>query len=506
MESVKKAKVEVVIVGAGPAGITMALRLEKLGHKVILLEKQQFPRPQLGEALSPGIWNIFEYLEILHVLKKEHYLKNTIAEVIWENQEIFERKPNLKQENIIVNREELDADLLEEVRKRNIKVFQPINHLKWEQKTTNWFISFNSNNEKFEIETKFIVDARGRGSFSQKEQIKLGTAHLCLWQDVKNSIFCNRMKIEAVENGWIWGAPLTNNNYRMMLFLESEELNKSKAISIFKREINQSKLFSKFEKLIKDYSLNSCVIQSYIHENPWQQNFVKIGDAAFTLDPLSSSGVEKAMRFSMQTAICIHTVLKEYKEEKAKEFYEKQIIETNKRHSDWLQTFYNSAWCSNASLFWKNKKKNILDINSEKDISDFEKCFYKELKRETSEEKLEVIEFVPKHQIELLWNLEFELNPTINIQDILCIEDDLIKVKKGVLIQNEEKVFLHHLEIVKLLEESKHQKTIGEFIYKISTEIRFEFAVRIVFTLLKWKLLFISKESLIRNQKQLSSF
>ena len=37
-------KVEVLIIGAGPAGATLAYELARLGVKVLLLEKAQFPR------------------------------------------------------------------------------------------------------------------------------------------------------------------------------------------------------------------------------------------------------------------------------------------------------------------------------------------------------------------------------------------------------------------------------------------------------------------------------
>jgi len=44
-----------VIVGGGPAGAAMAIRLARLGHEVLLLDRDEFPRPKpCGECLSPA--------------------------------------------------------------------------------------------------------------------------------------------------------------------------------------------------------------------------------------------------------------------------------------------------------------------------------------------------------------------------------------------------------------------------------------------------------------------
>jgi halogenation protein CepH len=43
----------VVVVGGGPAGATTAAFIARRGHRVLLLEKQQFPRYQIGESLLP---------------------------------------------------------------------------------------------------------------------------------------------------------------------------------------------------------------------------------------------------------------------------------------------------------------------------------------------------------------------------------------------------------------------------------------------------------------------
>ena len=45
---------DVVVVGGGPAGSTAATVVAMRGHRVLLLEKQSFPRYQIGESLLPS--------------------------------------------------------------------------------------------------------------------------------------------------------------------------------------------------------------------------------------------------------------------------------------------------------------------------------------------------------------------------------------------------------------------------------------------------------------------
>jgi flavin-dependent dehydrogenase len=46
-------KVDVLVIGAGPAGTVAASIVNKAGFKVKIVEKQRFPRFVIGESLLP---------------------------------------------------------------------------------------------------------------------------------------------------------------------------------------------------------------------------------------------------------------------------------------------------------------------------------------------------------------------------------------------------------------------------------------------------------------------
>ena len=45
---------DVVVVGGGPGGATVATLVALQGHRTLLLEKEHFPRYQIGESLLPS--------------------------------------------------------------------------------------------------------------------------------------------------------------------------------------------------------------------------------------------------------------------------------------------------------------------------------------------------------------------------------------------------------------------------------------------------------------------
>lgn len=60
----------VVIVGAGPAGSSLAIRLARAGHDVQLLDAAEFPRPKpCGDAISPGALPLLEELGVVDDLE-----------------------------------------------------------------------------------------------------------------------------------------------------------------------------------------------------------------------------------------------------------------------------------------------------------------------------------------------------------------------------------------------------------------------------------------------------
>ncbi|MGS0728418.1 NAD(P)/FAD-dependent oxidoreductase, partial [Shewanella sp. 0m-11] len=72
--------VDVAIIGAGPSGSIAASLLHAQGKKVLVLEKQHFPRFSIGESLLPCCMQVIEQANMLEAVNQAGFqFKNGAA-------------------------------------------------------------------------------------------------------------------------------------------------------------------------------------------------------------------------------------------------------------------------------------------------------------------------------------------------------------------------------------------------------------------------------------------
>src|SRR5205807_526178 len=66
---------DVLVIGGGPAGSTCATLLAQHGCKVLLCERERFPRFHIGESLIPETYWVLKRLKMLDKMKASHFVK-----------------------------------------------------------------------------------------------------------------------------------------------------------------------------------------------------------------------------------------------------------------------------------------------------------------------------------------------------------------------------------------------------------------------------------------------
>src|SRR5258706_6324756 len=123
---------DTIVVGGGPGGSTTAALLAEHGHRVLLLEREPFPRYHIGESLIPYTWFTLDRLGVVDWLKKSACPKKYSVQFVSITGRVsqpFYFFQTIKHECSLtwqVWRAEFDAMLLDNARKKGAEVRQGV--------------------------------------------------------------------------------------------------------------------------------------------------------------------------------------------------------------------------------------------------------------------------------------------------------------------------------------------------------------------------------------------
>ncbi|MDQ3321649.1 MAG: NAD(P)/FAD-dependent oxidoreductase [Acidobacteriota bacterium] len=168
-------KFKIVIVGAGPAGASLAIRLKKANFDVCLIERERFPRHKLcGEFVSPECLRHFRDLGVFEQMISAG--GDRIGQTIF-------YEPNGKsisipskwfggdmQDALSLSRAEMDFRLLEQAKETGVNVLEETNvvGVSAEENEIRGVKIKSANGETREIFADLFVDATGRANVLSK--------------------------------------------------------------------------------------------------------------------------------------------------------------------------------------------------------------------------------------------------------------------------------------------------------------------------------------------------
>ena len=347
---------DVAVLGASPAGLCVAIRLLQMGRTVTILERAAPAHGNVGELLTPGVRGILDFLGLPDAMQDARGQDVISSRVIWPEQHAAVSRPPFQQAGIMVDRALFDRRLLRAALDSGANVLlstvaSMVRH------PEGWRIGIDNSGDRQLIAAHFVVDARGRNG-SANGRVPL-TPHLlaicCEFPAHKKEC---EVSVEALEDGWLWGAPTSRGFYRVLVFGDpaaTRQKQTGHALTRLQGMLGRSRLFQHLATL-QASRFAAYNATSFLHRDWWDKDILKVGDAALALDPLSSSGVEKSMRLALQAALAINTILtKENASPLARQFMEAKVFESCGRHMAWMQEQYATAWCAREAPFWRER-------------------------------------------------------------------------------------------------------------------------------------------------------
>ena len=340
--------VEVCVVGAGPAGATLAARLAALGHDVAVVERARFPRAHVGESLSAGAWPLLDALGVREPVGQAGFVETETARVRWRgDDEERVRVPG----GLTVDRATFDALLLERARAAGARVLAPVRAARPRRRAEGWEIALGDR----VLRTRFVADATGRarllgGRCARSAPRTLALHALCEPAPAPDGA---QTRIDALADGWLWGAHLPGGGFRAMAFVDASALRAAggERARLLRRLLAQSPLFA---ELAAHGAVQACDATCYAAPTPIDATSVRVGEAAFAIDPLSSSGVHTAIGTGLAAAVAVHTILDGAGDtEAAIEYYAAHQRHAVERHATTAAVIYAEHRAHAGASFWR---------------------------------------------------------------------------------------------------------------------------------------------------------
>jgi halogenation protein CepH len=377
--------VDVVVVGGGPGGSTLAALVAMQGHRVVVLEKEKFPRWQIGESLLPStIHGVCRLTGVADQVAQAGFTVKRGGTQLWGSNSqpwtfSFSVSPKMSGQTSYayqVERSKFDKILLDHARRMGADVREQcaVTDVADDGGRVRAVSYVDTEGKASQIRAKFVVDASGNKSRIYKKvggsrkysEFFRSIALISYFEGGKRLPLPNSGNIlsAAFESGWFWYIPLTKTLTSVGAVVRREMAHKiqgdpDKALRALIAECPIISDYLKAAKRVTEGEYGQFRVRkdySYLNSKFWRPGMVLIGDAACFIDPIFSSGVHLATYSALLAARSINSVLAQLVDEEAafREFEQRYRREYGVYY-EFLVAFYDMH-VSESSYFWSAKK------------------------------------------------------------------------------------------------------------------------------------------------------
>lgn len=323
----KQETTQVVVIGAGPSGSTVAALLHAQNIQVIVLEKAQFPRFSIGESLLPACMEVVEQAGMLEAVERHGFqYKNGAAfrrNGVYTQFDFTDKFTPGPGTTFQVQRASFDKVLADTAEQQGVAI-------RYQHELTSFATNgakslltvMDADGNAYQIEADYVLDASGFGRVLPKlldlEQPsclpprKALFTHLVDNIDPQDPVYDRNKILISVHpqhpEVWYWLIPFSNGNCSFGVVGEPD----------FFERYPQDKLEA-IKQLANEEPGLAALLQRAEYPNPASElggysanvkhlateHYALLGNAGEFLDPVFSSGVTIAMKSAQLAAACV---------------------------------------------------------------------------------------------------------------------------------------------------------------------------------------------------------
>jgi flavin-dependent dehydrogenase len=368
---------DVIVIGGGPGGSTTATMLARKGWRVVLFERERFPREHVGESLLPATLPVLAELGVLPAVQAAGFLPKAGATMVWGKDnvpwswyfhETNEKYPHAYQ----VWRPQFDQLLLANSRQHGVDVHEGrrVVDVLFESGQAVGVRYIEQDGSYHTVRTRFVVDASGQGALLGR---KLG---LRRWDTFFRNLavyayFTDAQRlpapddtnifIESYPHGWFWQIPLHTGWTSVGAVVDAawgqKQLQQEGPEAFLYAQIAQA---SQTRRMLEPACLAAgpFVVKdwSYVSDEVVGDGYILVGDAACFVDPLFSSGVHLACMSGVLAAAYVTTALQDPALGKAARHVYKALYYKEYEHFHAMAKLFYDSNRTVDSYFWAARR------------------------------------------------------------------------------------------------------------------------------------------------------
>lgn len=320
---------DAIIIGGGPSGSASGAILAEYGHRVLILEREKFPRYHIGESLIPFTFQPLQRLGMIPKLKQSQFVKKysvTFVQPDGARTQPFYFFTRYDRDTVAqtwqVLRSEFDQMMLDNAREKGAEVREEttVNRLLLENGRVAGVEATDQSGRTYEVRAPITLDCSGKEAFaSNRNGWRLRDPYLnkiAVWTYYRDSkrgegIDEGDTTVAFVpEKGWFWHIPQHHRMTSVGVVAEGKYLTRGGVKdpkAIFEREVGENAWIK--DRLSTGHSTGEYFITSeYSRHSRYcaSPGLVLVGDAFAFLDPVFSSGIMLALKSGHLVGEAVH--------------------------------------------------------------------------------------------------------------------------------------------------------------------------------------------------------